>query len=220
MNALHRIGVLGDIHAEDARLSRVLTFLKGHDLDAIASVGDIVDGMGDVERTIDLLQEASVLSVAGNHERWFLENEMRELAYATLEVSEAHRQWIESLPRTLHINTHRGAVMFCHGVGQDDMSMLKKDTQGYALQAIDSLRELMLDSQTQYMVGGHTHERMIRSFPGLTVVNAGTLHRDDPNSGFVIVDFEAQNVEWWDVSSSAIQKHSTHDLPAPLPLTL
>ena len=59
--------------------------------------------------------------------------------------------------------------MLCHGVGTDDEAWLLPDTRGYALQDIPTLRELMLDDDVRFMIGGHTHERMVRVFPGLTV---------------------------------------------------
>src|SRR5690606_36226100 len=83
---LSRIGVLGDIHCQEATLERALAFF--HDelqVDAVLAVGDIVDGPGDADRTVALLREAKTLTVRGNHERWLLTGEQRPLPDATLE---------------------------------------------------------------------------------------------------------------------------------------
>ena len=70
------------------------------------------------------------------------------------------------------------------------------DTRGYALQDIPTLRELMLDEDVQFMLGGHTHRRMVRVFQGLTVVNVGTIHRKDEQT-FTVVDFDVMRVSFY-----------------------
>src|SRR5689334_16603498 len=69
---IRRIGLLGDIHTEDARLEHALAEMKRAQVDAIVSVGDIVDGPGDVERCVRLLAQHDVIAVKGNHDRWFV----------------------------------------------------------------------------------------------------------------------------------------------------
>jgi predicted phosphodiesterase len=44
------------------------------------------------------------------------------------------------------------------------------------------------------MIGGHTHQRMVRVFPGLTVVNVGTIHRKDEQT-FTVIDFRVRKIE-------------------------
>ena len=45
-----RIGIIGDIHAEDTHLDLALAFLNEQAVDVIICTGDIVDGNGDVDR--------------------------------------------------------------------------------------------------------------------------------------------------------------------------
>ena len=47
---VRRIGLIGDIHAEDQLLERALELLAGRALDAILATGDIADGAGSVNR--------------------------------------------------------------------------------------------------------------------------------------------------------------------------
>ncbi len=47
-------------------------------LDAVLCVGDVVDGGGDADRCCALLSAAAVSTVRGNHDRWFLEDTMRD----------------------------------------------------------------------------------------------------------------------------------------------
>jgi len=214
-NGVSRAGVLGDVHGEDRALEQALSALVDT-VDTILCVGDIVDGPGDVSRTCHLLEDAGVVSVAGNHERWFLGDTMRELPHATRELDERSRGWLASLPPTRLVPTVRGGCLLCHGVADDDMAKLYPDTNGYALQSVP-LREVQLDRRIDYMIGGHTHVPMVRRFTGVTVVNAGTLHRDfDP--GYCVVDFAAAQVERWVFTPEAPRRQRVEELPAPAPL--
>ena len=63
----------------------------------------------------------------------------------------------------------------------------------------------MLDEEVQFMLGGHTHERMIRVFPGLTVINAGTIHRKDEQT-FTVVDFAATRVSFYSAAEATWER--------------
>lgn len=214
---LANIAVLGDVHTEDATLELALAHIDGLDVDRTLCVGDIVDGFGDSDRCVELLEAADVLCVAGNHERWFLGGTHRTLEGSTTTVDASTRSYLEALPKQRTLSTPAGRLLLCHGVGDDDMAALRSDTKGYALQGIPTLRDLMLDPEVDYMLGGHTHDRMVRAFAGVTVVNAGTLHRAfEP--GFLRVDFEAKTVTYFDLVDGAFREVAVHELPAPLPL--
>jgi predicted phosphodiesterase len=215
---VRRLGIVGDVHCENETLERVLDTLGTMNVDAVLCVGDLVDGPGDANAALALLESRSVQCVAGNHERWFLDGEQRTLENATLELSPSARAFLEGLERLRHYETPAGKALLCHGVGSDDEAWLLPDTRGYALQDIPTLRELMLDDRVQFMLGGHTHERMVRVFPGLTVINAGTIHRKDEQT-FTVVDFNTMRVSFYSAkdgkTGTLIEEVA---LPAPGPV--
>jgi predicted phosphodiesterase len=215
---LRRLGVIGDVHCESETLGRVLDALETMNVEAVLCVGDLVDGPGDADATLGMLEARGVECVAGNHERWFLEGEQRTLEDATQEINRSSRAFIESLPMLRRYTTPHGNALLCHGVGDDDEAWLLPDTRGYALQDIPSLRELMLDETVQFMLGGHTHERMVRVFPGLTVVNAGTIHPKDEQT-FTVVDFEAMRVGFYSAAAGTTGNLIEEvELPRPDPV--
>ncbi len=212
------MGVIGDVHCESETLSRVLDALETMNVDAVLCVGDLVDGPGNADTTLNILKERGVHCVAGNHERWLLNGERRDVLDATHSIVEESREYVESLRRTRSYETPAGRVMLCHGVGQDDEAWLQPDTRGYALQDIPTLRELMLNDRVQFMIGGHTHQRMVRVFPGLTVVNVGTLHRKDEQT-FSVIDFGAMTVTFYSAADADFgTKIEEVELPVPDPL--
>ena len=191
---MSRCGVIGDVHAEDQTLARVIDALNALRVDPILCVGDLVDGMGDADQTLATLRNRNVVCVAGNHERWLLAGEQRQVENATKSVTDESRAFLESLPRLRHFSTPSGGLLLCHGVGVDDEAWLTPETRGYALQDIPTLRDLIMDDDVQFMVGGHTHQRMVRRFAGLTVINVGTIHRKFEQT-FAVIDFENMRVE-------------------------
>src|SRR5688572_8972456 len=113
MQVIRRIGLIGDVHAEDAALELVLRELKRLGAETMLQVGDIADGPGDLERTVALLRENRVLAVRGNHDRWLLGNQGRDLPYAHgLEsVGPSEIQFLSQLPVTREFRSPRGHVL-------------------------------------------------------------------------------------------------------------
>jgi len=213
-----RVGVVGDVHCESETLGRVLDALETMNVDAVLCVGDLLDGPGDADETLATLGAREVQCVAGNHERWFLDGEQRSLENATRAINETSRAFLDALPKVRGYTTPSGNALLCHGVGEDDEAWLLPDTRGYALQDIPTLRELMLDQEVQFMLCGHTHERMIRVFPGLTVINAGTIHRKDEQT-FMVVDFAAMRVGFYSAAEATMGTLIEGlDLPPPGPV--
>jgi len=210
---LTRFGLLGDVHAEDQRLSRALTELAHANVDAVLAVGDLIDGFGDADRTVALLIEHQVVAIAGNHDRWLLADTMRDLEGATLEISDEPRAWLAALPPTRILDTTRGKLLLCHGVGDDDMAELRPDTRGYGLQCALEGMSAFEGDDLRFAVGGHTHDRMVRALgSGLTFINAGTLSRKRNDAGFGLVDLEAGTVTFWDFSGDDIRRAAVFEL--------
>lgn len=61
-----KIGLLSDIHSNDAGLRWALTELA--DVDLLFNLGDIVGYTGDVNRCFELLNDRKVVSLVGNHD--------------------------------------------------------------------------------------------------------------------------------------------------------
>ena len=174
------IGAIGDVHAEDRLLAKAIKFLRSQNVEAIFCVGDIADGLGDVEKCCEILQREGVSVVLGNHDRWLLTEDMRDLKEATQpdSLSNCSRSFLSSLPVTRKFLTASGAALLCHGLGENDMARLTPDDYGYAIEANLDLQNLLLERKYQYVINGHTHYKMVRSFGDLIIINAGTLKKN------------------------------------------
>lgn len=204
-----RVGAIGDVHAEDHLLVGALDTLDAAGASAILCVGDLADGTGSLDRCVKLLRERNVAVVRGNHERWLLGDVMRNLPNATelARLSAEERAYLAGLPTTLEFSTPFGGLLLCHGLGSNDMAKVTPDDYGYALDANDELQKLIADPKIRFVVNGHSHRIMVRHFPELTIINAGTLKADN-DPGFLMVDFDAGEVSFyaWDRDGLALRR--------------
>lgn len=207
-----RLGLIGDVHAEDHLLERAIVELRGRGADVILCVGDIADGAGDLARSCDLLARHDVLTVRGNHDRWLVTDLAQDpsdprtrarlpggmLAHL-LKLRESTppsvAAYLSSLPATRALSTARGPALLCHGLGGNDMAFVGPEEDPRAHAENMELRELQQSPDVQIVFNGHTHRRGVRHFEGLTIINAGTLARQhDP--GAVLVDLSSGEVSW------------------------
>lgn len=201
-----RLGLIGDVHAEDQKLRVVLDVLRAEAVDLVLCVGDLVDGPGDPNRAIALLGESGAHCVRGNHDRWLLEEKMRDLpmAHRARELTPESIAFLKGLPITLTWEAPIGKLVLCHGVGEDDMQELKPGDKAHAISSKQELLRLLFDAQIAWMIGGHTHRAMVRPFPRgggkppLVTVNPGTLLTGhDPC--FAVMDIGRGRVDFYDI---------------------
>jgi len=202
---LRRAGLIGDIHCEVGRLKRVIEHFRSSDVDTVLAVGDIADGPGDLTEACALLESEGVLAVAGNHDRWLLAGEMRELPDATplCALTPSARQYLSMLPKTRSLESPRGTILLCHGLGEDDMATVRPDDEGEALLSNSRLQALLSLRPARFVINGHSHRPMLRTIDGLTIMNAGTLHpKHRPVCS--IADFDAGHVQVFDLRADRV----------------
>jgi predicted phosphodiesterase len=198
--SVRRLGAIGDIHAEDELLSVALSHIASIGVDVVLAVGDVVDGRGDVNRCCRLLEEHRAITVAGNHDRWFLQDQCRDLTDATPRsvVGAQALAFLKALPATRQVDTVAGSLLLCHGLGDNDMATVTAHDTGYALESNLPLHRLLAPGGPRFVINGHSHQRMVRRFGDLTIMNAGTLFvQHDPC--FFVADLEAGSVQFYDL---------------------
>lgn len=213
---IRAFGAIGDVHAEDELLAAALDRLAQERCDVIFTVGDMVDGRGDLERSCRLLRERTV-AVRGNHERWLLADQVRTVPDAHLrdELSAETLRWLDALPATRTFDSAAGKLLLCHGVGDDDMARLLPDDELPAHSQSPALQKVVAQHY-EVMVCGHTHQPMVRVFFGLLVVNAGTLSRKD-SPGFVHVDLEAKVARMFAIDANTAAVTEAERIPFGAP---
>jgi predicted phosphodiesterase len=206
-----RVGVIGDVHTEFATLRLAVDHLSSLSVDRLLCTGDVPDGphdVGQVQQCCALLEERSIVTVSGNHDRWLQDDEMRNLDEATdaNELSAATLAFLAGLPPTVELETPAGRALLCHGIGTDDMTGVQPHDHGRALDDNRALRAVMREARYAVLISGHTHRRMVRSLGRLTIINAGTLLRDQ-GPCCSVVDFAARRVHFYDLADGRVADH-------------
>jgi len=212
---IRRLGVIGDLHAEDRRLARVLDWLSGAGVDAIVCTGDVADGAGCIDNSCRLLQQAGVVVVAGNHDRWLLGNRVRHVpdAHNLAALGEGSVAYLQALPRTAEIETLNGRLLLCHGVGDNDLGKVWPGTPRSRIERSADFDALLASRRYRYLINGHLHYRVLVDFPELLLMNAGTLKGQ--YAGFAVMDFAGNSVSAYGLAEQGAPcKLSEHPLSA------
>ena len=191
-----KVGIVGDVHAEDERLGLALSWLEKQGVDTIICTGDVADGRGDINATCALLADNNVQTVAGNHDRWLLTEKARHVENAHLRsaVSDFSLNYLQSLRQTLSVQTLMGELLLCHGMIDDDLAKVWPGTATTEAKRSEPLDELLsLPSSTpRFVVNGHMHFRTLIDFKNCQLINGGTLK--GPYPGVTIIDLGAQEL--------------------------
>jgi predicted phosphodiesterase len=196
------VGIIGDVHGEDAALEAVLRFFaaKGP-FDALLCTGDVPakEDAGNTGRCIELLMDAGITTIRGNHDRWFFENQhyRERLSEDAANLTLEQRTWLATLPKTREFPTPRGPLYLCHGLGEKDMEGIYPGGDDDAILQALEWREIV--PRCAFMVAGHTHYRMVRKIGPITVINPGTL-RWEEKPGFAIADFAEGTVRFYNLT--------------------
>lgn len=202
---IKRLGVIGDLHGEHERLETVLDWFAGEQIDALVCTGDIADGRGCINRSCDLLRQADVLTVAGNHDRWLLTDQVRHLndAHRRDELSTENEAFLNELPRCRKIVTKLGNLLLCHGVAEDDLGKVWPGRTPQEIKRSPRLDALLESAEYRFLINGHMHFRVMIDFDQLLMLNAGTLKGE--HGGITVVDF----------AGDCVTAYATRDNAAP-----
>ena len=207
---LVRIAVLDDIHGNLPALRAVLAELDREPVDAIVVGGDVVGGPL-VRETLELLASRTepLHWVTGNCERETVavydgalasdDPPGRAAAWSARALDDGWRAELESWPLSLTLD----GVCFCHGSPRRDDEILTRLTPP------DALAEALTGTPERLIVGGHTHQQMVRDVSdGQTYANAGSVG----------MPYEGRPGAFWMVIEDGIAtpRVSDYDLPAAL----
>jgi len=182
-----RIAVLADIHGNLPALRAVLAELDADPVAAIVVAGDQVAGPF-ARATLDLLDSRTetVRFISGNGEREALAADPEAVpgggasgtaVWAARDLGE-RRPALRDWPIRLSLD----GVCFCHGSPRRDDEIITRATPDPVI------AEMLADTDERLVVGGHTHQQMIRS------VDADRVYA---NAGSVGLPFEGRPGAFW-----------------------
>ena len=202
---VRRLGVIGDVHAEDGRLGSALSRLVELGVDRILCTGDLVDGEGCPDRCVQLLKQYEVATVRGNHDRWILEEKARHIpnAHTKACVSQETLDYLSALPVEVFVRTISGNLLLCHGIARNDLRKVWPGTERMGIERSKELDQLISEGRYRFLINGHMHFKTMMHFHTLTLINAGTI-RGQHWPGFMVIDFETQQIQAYELSEHEI----------------
>jgi predicted phosphodiesterase len=82
------------------------------------------------------------------------------------------------------------------------MVCVKPDHEGSDITSNEELQRLIWERRYRFVLNGHSHRAMLRTFGPLSIVNAGTLLRENEQS-FTYVDFERGELQRFLIKAGA-----------------
>lgn len=205
-----KVALLSDIHGNDDALRAVAEVLHGEGIRRILMLGDLVGYFPFVESCCDILAGFEVTSVMGNHdevalnclEAGTLPGEDYQSRYGNalkrsmLEISARTREFLQNLPRHLHLQLGAHSVEMHHGSPQDSINgRVYPDHADWS-----ALESCVAD----LLILGHTHYPLVKRLFRTLVANPGSVgqprHRKGPLAAFAIYDVDAHKVDFREVS--------------------
>ncbi|GAB2827414.1 metallophosphoesterase family protein [Alpinimonas psychrophila] len=149
-------------------------------IDLSINLGDLLSGAVSPAETADILMDWNIPTIRGNHERQLLEDCYEDMSRSDQaahgELTDAHRDWLQSLPFSLEITA---GVLAVHATPHDDLTyLLETVTEKGVRPASEEEILARLDTVTNFdvILCGHTHlKRSVTLATGLKIVNPGSV---------------------------------------------
>ncbi|MFP6806685.1 MAG: metallophosphoesterase family protein [Pseudomonadales bacterium] len=213
MKPARRIGLVGDVHAEDNHLKLAIDYLQSQEPCEILCTGDIVDGPGCPDTCVEILEQAGVKTVRGNHDRWLLEDKARhiEMAHTRQSITAHSINYLENLPSQIELATVAGTLLLCHGIGTNDLKKVWPGTKRLKMEKSRELDRIIASDKYRIIINGHMHFNTLINFDSLTLLNAGTITGNYwPN--FSLLDFERWEIDNFIFEGDKVVKSATTHL--------
>jgi putative phosphoesterase len=184
-----KIAIISDIHAGIQALRRVL-----HDLPSVEQIwcaGDAISEYHFCPETVDLLQQAQVQCIQGNHEYvLFGGHNGAYLQKCQAQYGQEMLAVLAQAPTFLEMEAAGARILMVHASPW-------KPFEDYITPRSPQLRRFA-ELPYDFVILGHTHVPMVERVGTVTVINPGSCAQprdQDPRGSYAILDLERREVE-------------------------
>jgi predicted phosphodiesterase len=175
-----RVAVVSDVHGNHLALEAVLADIAAQAVDTTLNLGDCLSGPLEPGLAADMLISGGFPTIAGNHDRYLVENSLDSLGrvdrFLREKLALGHFEWLQALPSTRVVG---GTIFMCHGTPtSDETPWLDNWLDGRQVEVPD---QGTVETQAEgfdypVLLCGHTHvPRVVRLADGRLVVNPGSV---------------------------------------------
>lgn len=170
-NNIERIGFFSDLHGHDLNLIEMIN--TNPEIKYWFSCGDNIELFGESWNnipTVRLLKKHNILSILGNHEVDFLNNNSLMKIYSK---EPEYINFISTLPFSLNISFSDFTITLIHSTPKGTHDYLNPDASEVVFQStFDSV-------SSSFIFVGHTHKQFIKHLNSKSVVNPGALQDNE-----------------------------------------
>jgi putative phosphoesterase len=179
-----RLALLADVHGNGDALRAVLADLDERGgADQLLVLGDIVLLGPDPDEVVDLLIARDSVGVYGNVDEFLLgtdwhtfrpRNEEDEAdravcLWALERIGGEAEAWLRSLPFQRELTVSSQRLLLVHGSPRSEREAINVDTPD------DKVREMVVGSDADLILCGHTHESLDRTVESVRLINPGAV---------------------------------------------
>lgn len=199
------IGILSDIHGDFLTLEKAIALFDAHSVDAVVCVGDLVDGAGQEQAVVALLQEHDIPCVLGNHDRdLFAEQAYLRKILRAANVDEDDRLldyttvgWVANLPLTREFTWEDHHILLAHGSPTSNITYVFPHHT-------ELIADIAQTHEADVFIFGHTHLPMAIQYRDQWFFNAGSIYSGRgethhtcgiltlPNKTFTVFDLDTK----------------------------
>ena len=174
-----KIAVLSDIHSNYHAFKACFDDAIANGCDRFIFLGDYVSDLAEPERTMDLLYEIRsrypTICLRGNRERYMLEgshsfvpgSKSGSLLFTYEHLCPKDLAFFQSLPISNEVTFAGVTFEIAHAAMEDDRFYFEGDD--------DKIDTVFQQMQLPLLLTGHSHRQYIRTRPGKTILNPGSV---------------------------------------------
>ncbi|MGL5977740.1 MAG: metallophosphoesterase family protein [Erysipelotrichaceae bacterium] len=194
-----RLALIGDIHSNVYALQSVLEHIETQDVDAILCAGDLVGYLPFPNKVIELLRNAGVVCVQGNHDERIAKMERETMAdldvcsdaevqakasarYTNAMLTQEHHAFLRYLPTSLTLTFEQYSLLLVHGSPNSNTEYVYEDSD---------VEPWLQETSADIIVCAHTHIPYHREVGGKTIINTGSVGKPKigkPEANYIVLD--------------------------------
>lgn len=192
-----RIGIISDVHSNLPALECVLEALKTENIDKIVHAGDIVGYNPYPNEVIEVIRNAEIISILGNHDRAVnsadtigLNLYAAQAVYWTVDMlKKESASYLKKLKHREFLNFAQKNIAIIHGSPwNDDEYVYEHELTARFLNKVNA----------DILIYGHTHVPCVKRFSTGIIINPGSVGQPrDGNSkaSYAVLDLDEWHAE-------------------------
>jgi len=166
-----KIGIVSDVHCNEAGLQRALDILW--DADDLICLGDSIYEYRFSNEVIRLLKQRGAHTILGNHEEGFLGPHGARARQAN-GIDPSLLRWLAERPKRLELSVAGKKLLIVHSTPWEP--------RGAYIYPHSSLLGRFGETDADFVLYGHTHHQLVRRVGDVLVVNPGSAGEARDNS--------------------------------------